>query len=105
MGDRRRCRFVNEAAGAEAIQCEGSIDGMRLTFRYSVCEDMSRAWRGLKSSGSPTAIDVETRHGGFANDRRTIWRHVHHAAPLAQHAQSRKLRKQFADRIYRVRRY
>src|SRR5260370_5609054 len=104
MGDARRCRVVNEAAGTEAIQCEWSIDGMRLTLRYSVREDMSRAWRGLESTGSPTAIDVEARNGGFAYDRRTIRRHVHHAAPVAQHAQSRKLRKQFADRIYRVRR-
>src|SRR5260370_34513246 len=77
---------------------------MRLTLRYSVREEMSRDWRGLESTGSPTAIDVEARNGGFAYDRRTIRRHVHHAAPVAQHAQSRKLRKQFADRIYRVRR-
>src|SRR5919107_628303 len=48
MGDRRRRRLVDEAAGAEAVQGEGRGDGVRLAPGDGVGEHVAGARRRLE---------------------------------------------------------
>src|SRR5436853_7466608 len=61
MRDGRGRRLVDEATGAEAVECEGGGDWMRFALGDGVREDVAGPGRRLESAGAPAAVDVEAR--------------------------------------------
>src|SRR5499427_4165348 len=95
-------RLVNEVTVAEALEREGCVERMWLIASDGPGEDVCGPRCRLESSGPPAAIDVQTGDPGLADDRRSIRRHVHDAAPAAQHAHAAEHGEQLADRLERM---
>ena len=61
MRDRRGGGFVDQPAGAEAVEGEGRGERMRLAPGDRMREHMARARRRLEAAGAPAAIDEKPR--------------------------------------------
>src|SRR5438874_616746 len=97
MGNGCSRRLVDEAAGTEAVERKGGVDGVRLALGDGVREDVAGARRRLEAAGAPAAVDVEARDRRQPDDGRAVGRDVDNAAPVAQHSEARELREQLAD--------
>src|ERR1700722_9996272 len=72
MRDRRRGGFVDEPAGAKAVEGEGAGERMRLAPGDRMREHIARARRCLEAAGAPAAIDEQSGNRRFGDDRRAV---------------------------------
>src|SRR5580704_120523 len=70
MRDRRRGGFVDEPAGAKAVEGEGRGERVRLAPGDRMREHMARARGRLEAAGAPAAIDEQSGNRRLADDRR-----------------------------------
>src|SRR6266567_3834157 len=94
--------FVDEAAGREAVETIGSGNRMWLVVHDQVGEAEAGGRRGLEPAVTPAGIEVEAFDRAVVDNRRTVHRHVHNAAPVAQHAQATEPRPKPHRRFHHV---
>ena len=58
-----------------------------------VGKHVARARRRFETAGALAAVHIQAGNGRFADDRRTVRRHIDDAAPVAQHAHASKHRE------------
>src|SRR5580692_12350888 len=102
MRDCRGGGFVDESAGAKAVEGEGGGERMRLAPGDRMREHMARARRRLEAAGAPAAIDEKAGNRRLGDDRRAVRRDVDDAAPVAQHAHAANGGKELTDRLERM---
>ena len=97
MSDAGRAVLVDERAGAKSLEGKRRVQGMWRVVGDGVREHPSRTGCRLEAPSPLTAVEVQTAHRGFADDRARIWRDVDDTALAAQHPHSGEHREQFDD--------
>src|SRR6516162_1090039 len=78
--------LVDEMAGCETVEAIGGGEGMRLVISDEVGEAPAGRRRRLEAAITPAAVQVEPVDRCPVDDGGAVHRHVHDAAPMAQHA-------------------